>query len=209
MEQQSTRSPSPRRRTTTLTVTTAAVTAVVLFASSACADQFKSRWHGAPAGDGGSAAQGSGTGRTAADGYVPDGQPLSPYDIEPPAIANLDPELRAAIQRAATDARADGVTIMINSGWRSARYQQMLLDEAIATYGSEAEARTWVSTPDRSKHVTGKAVDVGPTDATSWLSQHGADYGLCQVYANERWHYELSVRPGGTCPPQIRDASTG
>ena len=49
---------------------------------------------------------------------------MSPFDTERPAVANLDPAVRAAIQRAATDAHRDGITIMINSGWRSHRYQQ-------------------------------------------------------------------------------------
>lgn len=143
------------------------------------------------------------------DGYIPDGQSLSPFDSKLPAVVNLDPTLRAAIQHAATDAAADGVTMVMNSGWRSKRYQQSLLDAAITTYGSRLEARKFVNTPAKSTHVRGKAVDVGPTDADSWLSQHGAAYGLCQIYGNEMWHYEVAVRPGGTCPAPISDASAG
>lgn len=146
---------------------------------------------------------------TEADGYIADDEPLSPFAVAHPAIGNLDPALRAAIQRASRDAARDGVTLSITSGWRSARYQQALLDEAIATYGSEAEARRWVNTPERSTHVTGNAVDVGPLDAGSWLSQHGNAYGLCQIYANELWHYELATAPGGVCPQQLGDASVG
>jgi hypothetical protein len=56
-------------------------------------------------------------------------------------------------------------------------------------------------------HVTGKAVDVGPTDAAYWLAQHGARYGLCQIYANEIWHFERVIEPGETCPEQLPDAS--
>ena len=67
-------------------------------------------------------------------------------------------------------------------------------------YGSERIARQYVNTPDRSTHVTGKAVDIGPTDAAYWLAQHGARYGLCQIYANEIWHFERVIEPGGTCP---------
>jgi LAS superfamily LD-carboxypeptidase LdcB len=101
------------------------------------------------------------------------------------------------------------VDLIITSGWRSVRYQQSLLDAAIAQYGSEAEARRWVNTPERSTHVTGKAVDIGPTAADLWLRRHGNRYGLCQIYANEMWHYELATKPGGTCPRPIADASAG
>jgi D-alanyl-D-alanine carboxypeptidase len=144
-----------------------------------------------------------------ADGYVAEGQSISPFDGDHPAIANLRPALRRAIQRAAVDARAAGVTLRIDSGWRSARYQQVLLDRAIATYGSEQVARQYVNTPQDSTHVTGQAVDVGPTDADSWLAQHGNAYGLCQIYANEIWHFERVTTPGGTCPATIANAAGG
>jgi hypothetical protein len=52
----------------------------------------------------------------------------------------------------------------------------------------------------------GDAVDIGPADATAWLSQHGAEYGLCQIYRNEPWYYELrpeAIEHG--CPPMYAD----
>jgi zinc D-Ala-D-Ala carboxypeptidase len=141
------------------------------------------------------------------DGYIPDGVVLSPWDTAHPAIANLDPDLLGAVQQAATDAEAEGIVMVINSGWRSERYQQALLDEAVVTYGSEAEARKWVNSPDASTHVTGDGVDIGYTDAEYWLIEHGNEYGLCQTYANEIWHFELAVEPGEACPPPLRDAT--
>nr|RZI36672.1 hypothetical protein BJQ95_00888 [Cryobacterium sp. SO1] len=48
---------------------------------------------------------------------------------------------------------------------------------------------------------------IGRTDADSWLSQHGADYGLCQIYANEMWHFEFATEPGGDCPEQLPNAA--
>ena len=143
----------------------------------------------------------------AADGFIPTGEPLSPFDDASPALAGLDPALRGAMQAAAADAIADGVDFVVTSGWRSAPYQQALFDEAVSDYGSVEEARRHVATADTSAHVTGNAVDIGFTDANSWLSQHGADYGLCQTFANEMWHYELATTPGGECPPQLPDAS--
>ena len=124
-----------------------------------------------------------------ADGAVPDG--TSVFDDAIPGVANLDPALLDALRQAATDAASDGVEFVVDSGWRSPAYQEQLLREAVAKYGSEAEAARWVATPDTSAHVSGDAVDIGPSDAASWLSEHGAGYGLCQVYGNEPWHYEL------------------
>jgi zinc D-Ala-D-Ala carboxypeptidase len=139
-----------------------------------------------------------------ADGVVPDG--VTVFDDEYPAVANLDPALHRALRQAATDAARDRVTLYVDSGWRSPKYQEELLDEAIAKYGSEKEAARWVATPSTSAHVSGDAVDIGPAAATAWLSRHGAEYGLCQIYGNEAWHYELrreAIAHG--CPPRYAD----
>ncbi|GAA3308230.1 M15 family metallopeptidase [Nonomuraea dietziae] len=139
-----------------------------------------------------------------AAGAVPDG--VTVFDDEIPAVANLDPDLLKALRRAATDAMEDGVEFRVNSGWRSPEYQDQLRREAVSTYGSESEAARWVATAETSLHVSGEAIDIGPVDATAWLSEHGADYGLCQIYRNEPWHYEL--RPKAVdrgCPPMYAD----
>lgn len=139
-----------------------------------------------------------------ADGSVPGG--VTVFDDTVHAVTHLDPDLLAAVRRAATDAAADDVTIFVNSGWRSAQYQEQLLQDAIAQYGSAEEAARWVATPDTSPHVQGDAIDVGQWAATTWLSEHGAQYGLCQIYANESWHYEL--RPDAVdegCPTMFDD----
>jgi D-alanyl-D-alanine carboxypeptidase len=70
------------------------------------------------------------------------------------------------------------------------------------------EARKFVLPPELSSHVRGDAVDVGPTKAAFWFAEHGSDYGLCQMYSNEVWHYELATGPGGECPPQRSDATS-
>jgi zinc D-Ala-D-Ala carboxypeptidase len=139
-----------------------------------------------------------------ADGAVPNGTTV--FDDEIPGVANLDPALLGALRQAATDAADDGVEFFVNSGWRSREYQAQLLREAIPKYGSEEEAARWVATPNTSPHVSGDAVDIGPVEATAWLSKHGAEYGLCQIYRNEPWHYEL--RPGAIdrgCPRMYAD----
>ncbi|GIG19323.1 hypothetical protein Cch01nite_00470 [Cellulomonas chitinilytica] len=138
------------------------------------------------------------------DGGVADG--VTVFDDDVPAVAKLDAHLRDALRAAAHDAADDGVTFVVNSGWRSAAYQDQLLREAVAQYGSAAAAARWVATAETSPHVHGDAVDLGPWRATTWLSTHGSRYGLCQIYANEAWHYEL--RPDAVdhgCPPTYAD----
>jgi hypothetical protein len=139
-----------------------------------------------------------------ADGAVPDGATV--FDDRIPGVAHLDRALLGALRQAATDAADDGVEFVVDSGWRSPAYQAQLLREAVSKYGSEQEAARWVATPNTSAHVSGDAVDIGPFDATAWLSEHGAGYGLCRIYGNEPWHYEL--RPEAIahgCPPMYAD----
>lgn len=118
----------------------------------------------------------------------------------------LDPALFEAVSRAAADAAAQGVELRVVSGRRSAARQEQLLHEAVAKYGSLEEAARWVAPPETSAHVSGDAVDVGPAGAAAWLARHGAAYGLCRIYANEPWHFEL--RAGAAergCPPMYPD----
>jgi D-alanyl-D-alanine carboxypeptidase len=141
-----------------------------------------------------------------AHGAVPGGTTV--FDDDVPAVARLDPGLLGALRRAAADAARDGVEFFVNGGWRSPVYQRHLLREAVAKHGSPEAAARWVSTPETSAHVAGRAIDLGPDEARAWLSEHGAAYGLCQIYRNEPWHYELrpeAVESG--CPPMYEDPS--
>jgi zinc D-Ala-D-Ala carboxypeptidase len=144
--------------------------------------------------------------------FVPttqDGQLSTPasLDADTPAITRLDPALHTALDRAAQAAAATGIEIRVTSGWRSRDYQEWLFDQAVDRYGSTSIASEWVASPDASSHVTGHAVDIASVDAQFWLIQHGSTWGLCQIYANERWHFELATTPGGACPALRTDAA--
>ncbi len=143
-----------------------------------------------------------------ADGVIAEGTEVSLSDEQLPAIAGLDEALKQGLRAAETDATRDGIRFEVTSGWRSAAYQQWLLDDATRLYASEEIARQFVATPERSSHVTGDAVDIGPIDAQFWLIEHGAAYGICQTYANERWHFQLATTPGGVCPEMKMDAAS-
>ena len=146
--------------------------------------------HRGPPGELPGAALGEANGAvTEADGVVPDG--VTVFDDRHPGVANLDPDLLEALREAATDAAESGVEFFVQSGWRSPDYQRQLFRDAVSEYGSEEEAARWVATAETSAHVSGDAVDIEHSDATAWLSAHGSEYGLCQIYGNEPWHYEL------------------
>ncbi|MFL2001600.1 M15 family metallopeptidase [Microbacterium sp. A1-JK] len=144
---------------------------------------------------------------TAEDGLIAEGETVT-LDDEVAAIARLNPELRDAMRAAEADAANDGLSFRVMSGWRSVEYQEWLLEDAIELYASEEVARQYVASPDRSTHVTGDGIDIGPIDAQFWLMTNGSRYGICQTYANERWHYELATDPGGVCPEMKSDAAS-
>lgn len=140
------------------------------------------------------------------DGKLPGS--VTVFDETYPAITSLDRDLLQALRHAGSRAADDGVELLVTSGWRSQSYQEQLFEQAVAQYGSEAEAARWVARPGTSVHEAGGAVDIGPTKAAAWLAGHGARHGLCQIYANEPWHFEL--RPDavdGGCPAMYTDAS--
>jgi len=123
-------------------------------------------------------------------------------------IEYLNPHLLRALQDAATAAKDDGVVFHVSSGWRSTAYQEQLQEDAIATYGSRAKASQWVAPPEKSAHVSGDAVDLDGYDTQAWLTKRGAGFGLCQVYENEPWHFELRTEAQQQgCPSMYADAA--
>jgi hypothetical protein len=73
----------------------------------------------------------------------------------------------------------------------------------------------WVATPETSAHVSGDAVDIGPSAAAAWLSGARRRVRAVPVYGNEPWHYELRPRPSITAArrctptrPTIQGCST-
>ncbi|WP_346016334.1 M15 family metallopeptidase [Cellulomonas endometrii] len=138
----------------------------------------------------------------------PSGTPTRLPDPDP-AIDALDPLLAERFRAAQEAAAADGVELTLTSGRRTVEEQEQLVADALDRYGDPDEAHRWVLPPDRSAHVQGRAVDVGPTAGAYWLVEHAPDLGLCSTYANEPWHFELPPDGTGACPEPHPDSSWG
>lgn len=135
----------------------------------------------------------------------------APGDAAPPrddGLDGVDADLAARFDAARAAAGAEGVELRVTSGKRTPEEQQRLVDEAVASRGVP-EAYRWVLPPETSAHVQGLAVDVGPTAGAYWLAEHGLDFGLCQTYANEVWHFEKLPDGATACPEQHPDSSWG
>lgn len=125
------------------------------------------------------------------------------------AVIDAHPLLIARFEAAKSAAILEGVHLYITSGFRSFDRQGELFAAAIKKYGSETEAAKWVLPPQYSHHPKGLALDVnypGDPIGAKWLEENGSHYGLCRVYANEWWHFEGVITPGGICPTMAENA---
>ena len=126
-------------------------------------------------------------------------------------VTDLNIYVKNRFLAAQSEARREGVTLVITSGFRTAARQDYLYKRAIAKYGSAEEASKWVLPPDKSHHPDGIALDInypGDPEDTKWLELNGYKYGLCRVYKNEWWHFEPVIAPGETCPALVPNALT-
>jgi hypothetical protein len=124
-------------------------------------------------------------------------------------VIDAHPLLIARFEAAKSAAILEGVHLYITSGFRSFDRQGELFAAAIKKYGSETEAAKWVLPPQYSHHPKGLALDVnypGDPQGAKWLEENGARFGLCRVYANEWWHFEGVIAPGGICPTMAENA---
>ena len=118
-------------------------------------------------------------------------------------VVEIHPLLSARFTAAQSFAREDGVILTVTSGYRSLARQTLLFEREVEIRGSETEAAKWVLPPQFSHHPQGLAIDVnypGDRPGAYWLETNGSRFGLCRVYANEWWHFEGVIAPGGTCP---------
>jgi zinc D-Ala-D-Ala carboxypeptidase len=126
---------------------------------------------------------------------------------EPTGARALNPSLVKAVSRARAAAARAGLSLVINSGYRTWAKQQQMYDSAVRRYGSARAARRWVLPPQESTHVRGLAVDIGTPAAAAWLATRGGAFGLCRAYADEPWHFEYRpdwiVASGGRCPRPV------
>ncbi len=129
----------------------------------------------------------------------------------PDSFTGMADPFQQALARMLQDAPPD-VRVGITSGYRSPEVQQRLWEEALAKYGSEAEARKWVAPPGKSQHNHGNAADLSfmSPAAQEWVHQNAAKYGLAFPLSNEAWHVELAgARDGQHTPAQTGNALGG
>jgi hypothetical protein len=107
----------------------------------------------------------------------------------------MRPDVAAAFDRLTAAARADGVTLIVNSGYRSDAEQAKL-------YEQHPDPR-WVAPPGKSLHRYGTELDLGPPAAYAWLASNAGRFRFVQRYSWEPWHYGYGLNPRSA--PRIAD----
>ena len=101
-------------------------------------------------------------------------------------------------------ARGDGVELLVESGYRSERYQRMIFKRMMAKGRRFADIIRYVAPPGYSQHALGTAVDFHPSDwrfadtrAYAWLKANAAAFSFKETYSRtndlnmpwEAWHW--------------------
>lgn len=100
----------------------------------------------------------------------------------------MRPDVAQAFDRMEAAARADGVGLIINSGYRSDAEQARL-------FAAHPDPK-WVAPPGRSLHRLGTELDLGPASAYGWLARQAPRFGFVMRYSWEPWHWGYSRSPG-------------
>src|SRR4051794_14348526 len=87
----------------------------------------------------------------------------------------MRPDVALAFDRMAAAAAADGVDLIVVSGFRSDAEQARL-------FAAHPDPR-WVARPGTSLHRLGTELDLGPASAYGWLARNAPAFGFKQRYA--------------------------
>jgi len=99
----------------------------------------------------------------------------------------MRPDVAGAFDRMAAAAAADGISLLVNSGFRSDAEQRELWEQ-------NPDPRM-VAPPGTSLHRCGTELDLGPSSAYAWLASNAGRYGFTQRYSWEPWHYGFDAGP--------------
>lgn len=99
----------------------------------------------------------------------------------------MRPDVAEAFDRMAAAASAAGVTLTINSAFRSDAEQAALF--------AANPNPTMVARPGTSLHRCGTELDLGASDGYAWLASNATRFGFVQRYSWEAWHYGFTAGP--------------
>lgn len=130
-----------------------------------------------------------------------------------PDATKISTQIHGPLTSMISQAKTEGVNLMLSSAYRSALDQQVLYSALLTLHGREY-VQQYVAAPGASEHQTGLAVDIATlthgceidanacsldANGIAWLRAHAAEYGFIERYpsgkqsitgvAGEHWHY--------------------
>jgi hypothetical protein len=99
----------------------------------------------------------------------------------------MRPDVAAAYDRMELAARADGLDLLVVSGFRSDA-------EQAALFAAHPDPK-WVAPPGQSLHRCATELDLGPETAYAWLAANASRFGFLQRYSWEAWHFGFEAGP--------------
>jgi hypothetical protein len=111
----------------------------------------------------------------------------------------MRPDVALGFDRMDAAAKADGVSLTINSGYRSDAEQAVL-------WAKHPDPK-WVARPGTSLHRNGTELDLGPPGAYAWLAANAPRFHFIQRYSWEPWHYGYTLNAHSS--PTGGDGSAG
>jgi hypothetical protein len=99
----------------------------------------------------------------------------------------MRPDVAAAFDRMAAAAAHAGLSLIVNSAFRSDA-------EQAALFAAHPDPR-WVAPPGHSLHRCATELDLGPASAYGWLAANASRFGFLQRYSWEAWHYGYTAGP--------------
>jgi hypothetical protein len=99
----------------------------------------------------------------------------------------MRPDAAAAFDRMAAAATGAGLSLVVNSGFRSDA-------EQAALFAAHPDPR-WVAPPGHSLHRCATELDLGPPSAYGWLAANARRFGFVSRYGWEPWHFGFDAGP--------------
>ena len=116
----------------------------------------------------------------------------------------ITPETKKALVKMAEAAKKDGISLIVDSGFRSIWYQKQIIRRRLEAGEKYEKLISFVAPPGYSEHHSARAVDFVPsearfahTDIYKWLKKNAAEFGFYETYPEdatgftpwESWHW--------------------
>lgn len=124
-------------------------------------------------------------------------------------------EMIEPLKAMAAAAKEEGVSLLVDSGYRSVRYQRTIYRQFLEKRRNFKDIARYIAPPGYSEHVLGTVVDFVPsshgfakTATYHWLKQHAAGFGFYEALPRhsrekkpwEPWHWKYRLESSSLQP---------